>query len=730
MTQASQDDERNHLQGLQRAEHGDPFAFLGPHPEGDGWRVRAWLPGAFACELLGREGEFLAAMQQRDASGLFSAHLDARQAYLLRIHWPEGEQITEDPYAFGPLLGDTDLYLFAEGNHRHLGQCFGAQAMSVDGVAGVRFAVWAPNARRVSVVGDFNAWDGRRHAMRLRYPSGVWELFVPRLQPGEIYKYEILGPGGLLPLKADPVALATERPPATGSRVADPAPRHWRDERWMSERRSRQGAESPLAIYELHAGSWQTLDGRPPSWDELAERLIPYLQDMGFTHVELMPIMEHPFGGSWGYQPLSLFAPTARYGSPAQFAAFVERCHQAGIGVILDWVPAHFPTDAHGLGQFDGTALYEYAHPFEGFHPDWDTYIYNLGRTEVHGFLLASALHWLREYHVDGLRVDAVASMLYRDYSRKEGEWIPNRHGGRENLEAIEFLRHLNEVVAAEVPDALVIAEESTAWPGVSRPVAEGGLGFSHKWNMGWMHDTLAYIREDPLYRGYHHHRLTFGLLYAFTERFILPISHDEVVHGKGSLLGKMPGDRWRQFANLRLYLSLMWTHPGRKLLFMGCEFGQWREWDHDDQLDWYLLRYAEHLGVQTLVRDLNRLYRELPALHQLDDSPEGFHWLIGDDQRNSVYAWLRLDRERSPLLVVHNFTPLPREGYRVGVPLQGAWQVRLNSDGASYAGSDAGSRERCETLPEPSHGQPYSLLLDLPPLGSLVLEPAPALPA
>lgn len=716
---------RSDLDHLQRADHADPFAFLGPHRDEDGELVRVWLPGALAVELLSPRDEFLAAMESVDASGLFIARLPQKTPYRLRIHWPEHEQVTEDPYAFGPSLSELDLYLFAEGNHRQLGKCFGAQVMEHEGVPGVRFAVWAPNARRVSVVGDFNGWDGRRHVMRLRYPAGVWELFIPRLQPGEVYKYELLGQDGLLPLKADPMALATEMPPATGSRVPDPTPFAWQDDDWMRQRGERQGHDRPLSIYELHAGSWQWVDNRAPTWDELADRLIPYITDLGFTHIELMPIMEHPFGGSWGYQPLSLFAPTARYGSPADFARFVDRCHQAGIGVILDWVPAHFPTDAHGLAHFDGTSLYEYAHPFEGFHQDWDTYIYNLGRNEVHGFMLASALHWLREYHVDGLRVDAVASMLYRDYSRKEGEWIPNRHGGRENLEAIEFLSHLNAVVHTEAPGALVIAEESTAWPGVSRPTEEGGLGFAYKWNMGWMHDSLSYIHEDPINRGYHHHKLTFGLLYAFSEHFILPISHDEVVHGKGSLLGKMPGDRWQQFANLRLFLSMMWTHPGKKLLFMGCEFGQWREWDHDGQLDWYLLRYAEHFGTQALVRELNRLLREEPALHAFDDRAEGFHWLIGDDSLNSVFAWLRLAGDGAPLLVVHNFTPVPRPHYRVGVPLAGHWEVLLNSDADAFGGSGAGSRGTLESDPHESHGQTQSLALDLPPLGCLILRPA-----
>jgi 1,4-alpha-glucan branching enzyme len=486
---------------------------------------------------------------------------------------------------------------------------------------------------------------------------------------------------------------------------------------------------APLSIYELHAGSWQ-LDHsdefivRQYNWHELGERLIPYIKELGFTHIELMPIMEHPFGGSWGYQPLSQFAPTARFGSPDDFAAFVNACHQADIGVILDWVPAHFPTDTHGLAQFDGTALYEYGNPQEGFHQDWDTLIYNLGRTEVHGFMLASALHWLKHFHVDGLRVDAVASMLYRDYSRKAGEWVPNRNGGRENLEAIDFLRHLTDVVHLEAPGAMVIAEESTAWPGVSQSTQQGGLGFSYKWNMGWMHDTLHYMQQDPIHRAHHHNELSFGLVYAWSEKFILPISHDEVVHGKHSLIDKMPGDRWQKFANLRAYLAFMWTHPGKKLLFMGCEFGQWREWNHDEQLDWYLLQYAEHIGVKKLVGDLNRIYRDEPALHEQDCVPQGFQWVIGDDAGNSVFAWLRWSKEGAPVLVVANLTPVPRAAYRVGVPFAGRWTELLNSDADTYAGSNFGNGGGVQTDDTRSHGMPVSLALNLPPLGVLILRP------
>jgi 1,4-alpha-glucan branching enzyme len=716
------------VDALVRAEHGDPFSILGPHPDGDGLMIRAFLPNALGVEVLERSsGRTLASMEQGQVPGLFFTRLTHPQPYLLSIRWPGGVHVTEDPYSFGPQLGEMDLYLFAEGNHRELARVFGAQVVEVEGVQGVRFAVWAPNARRVSVVGSFNDWDGRRHPMRLRFPSGVWEIFIPRLQPGDAYKYEILGPHGILPLKADPMALATEHPPGTASIVARPLDYQWKDDLWLRERAARQAVNAPLSIYEVHAGSWQREGGdNGPiyNWHELAERLIPYVKEMGFTHIELMPIMEHPFGGSWGYQLLSQFAPSARYGSAHDFAAFVDACHGAGIGVILDWVPAHFPTDAHGLGEFDGTALYEYAHPFEGFHQDWDTYIYNLGRTEVHGFMLASALHWLRDFHVDGLRVDAVASMLYRDYSRQEGEWIPNRHGGRENLEAIEFLQHLNEVVTAEVEGALVIAEESTAFPGVSRPVADGGLGFAYKWNMGWMHDSLKYIQEDPIHRSYHHDKMTFSMVYAYSEHFVLPISHDEVVHGKGSLIGKMPGDRWQKFANLRAYLSFMWTHPGKKLLFMGSEFAQRREWHHDRELDWHLLNEPEHKGVHDLLRDLNRLYREEPALHELDSDPAGFQWLIGDDRANSTFAWLRKSSSGDPLLVVANFTPVVRGGYRVGVPITGRWREIFNSDAACYGGSNNGNGGGILAEQVEQHGQPLSVSLTVPPLGVVILRP------
>src|SRR6185312_6950307 len=559
----------------------DPFAVLGRH----GGTIRAMLPGAFTVAAVARDQPGLeTALSPLRQTGLFAGPSPGPGPYLLRIDWGGPIQETEDPFSFGPLLGELDVYLLAEGRHHDLSQALGAHATVVDGVAGVRFAVWAPNARRVSVIGDFNGWDGRRHPMRLRHEAGVWEIFVPRLAPGALYKYELLGPdGALLPHKADPVAWQAEPPPATASVVADPAPFRWSDAAWCAERARRQAPDAPISIYEVHAGSWlRHPDGRALDWSELAAKLVDYVSRMGFTHIEFLPVMAHPFGGSWGYQPLGQFAPHALFGTPEDFADLIDRCHNAGIGVLLDWVPAHFPTDAHGLARFDGTPLYEHADPREGYQPDWNTFVYNLGRTEVRGFLIASALYWIERFHVDGLRVDAVAAMLYRDYSRKEGEWIPNRHGGRENLESVAFLRELRRVLDARCPGAILVAEESTAWPGVTRSPDEGGLGFHYKWNMGWMHDTLDYAAHDPVYRRYRHGEMTFGLLYAFSERFILPLSHDEVVYGKHSLLGRMPGDPWQRVANLRAYFGFMWTHPGKKLLFMGGEFGQEREWNHD----------------------------------------------------------------------------------------------------------------------------------------------------
>ncbi|GBR19126.1 glycogen branching protein [Komagataeibacter nataicola NRIC 0616] len=668
-------------------------------------------------------------MRRMGETGLHVGTIPAGARYHLKIVWADAVEETADPYAFGLLLDEADLTLFAQGRHGQLDHLMGAQPMVIDGTVGVRFAVWAPNARRVSVIGDFNFWDGRRHPMRLRHGAGVWELFIPGLGPGERYKFEIMTrEGHILPHKADPFARFAERPPATASVVASPAPFAWNDANWMATRGRAQAENALLAIYELHVPSWRRPQGDPDrimSWRELAGELIPYVQAAGFTHIELMPVMEYPFGGSWGYQPLGLFAPSARHGTPADFAAFIDACHTAGIGVILDWVPAHFPNDVHGLACFDGCALYEHQDPREGVHRDWNTHIYNFGRHEVRGFLIASALMWLERFHIDGLRVDAVASMLYRDYSRREGEWIPNIHGGRENLEAVAFLRQLNETVHETCPDAMMIAEESTAWPGVTRPVPQGGLGFSYKWNMGWMHDSLRFFARDPLWRGYHLNEILFGLHYAFSEHFILCLSHDEVTHGKGSLLARMPGDGWQRHANLRVFLAFMWAHPGRKLLFMGGEFAQEAEWSHEGEPPWRSLDDPLKAGMLGLVSDLNRLYRELPALHALDSDPAGFAWVIGDDTANAVLAWLRLAPGHDPVLVVLNLTPMVRHGYRVGVPVGGAWRERLNSDAGAYGGSGEGNGGGVMAQPEPAHGQPCSCVLTLPPLAALYLQPA-----
>jgi 1,4-alpha-glucan branching enzyme len=689
--------------------------------------VRSFQPGAEEVEVLARKSGKPVGRLEHFEGGLFIGSLKKHVPYLLRIRWPGGTvQETEDPYSFGPVLSDFDIHLLREGRHFRLADVMGAQPRTLEGVEGVAFAVWAPNARRVSVVGDFNNWDGRRHAMRLRHDAGVWELFVPRLQPGERYKFEIAGADGSTVQKADPVARATEVPPGTASVIAPPPDFLWSDDEWMAQRDRRHAPDAPMAIYEVHAGSWLKPQGEGSQldWKGLSERLIPYVAQLGFTHIELLPIMEHPFGGSWGYQPLSQFAPSARFGSPEDFARFIDACHREGIGVILDWVPAHFPTDAHGLALFDGTHLYEHSDPREGFHQDWNTLIYNLGRQEVSGFLLASALWWLETFHIDGLRVDAVASMLYRDYSREAGEWVPNVHGGRENLESVAFLKELNRLVTDRCPGAVTIAEESTAWPGVSAPLEDGGLGFNYKWNMGWMHDTLEYVKRDPVHRAWHHNELTFSLVYAWSEKFVLPISHDEVVHGKGSLLGKMPGDRWRQLATLRAYLAFMWAHPGKKLLFMGCEFGQESEWNHDEELPWHLLERPEHSAVQRLVGDLNRLYTCEPALHRLDADPSGFEWVVGDDSANSIFAFLRNSGDDAPpLAFVLNMTPEPHQDYRIGLPRAGRWREVLNTDAALYGGSNRGNAGVIQTDDQPQHGHPASAALVVPPLAAIMLR-------
>jgi 1,4-alpha-glucan branching enzyme len=711
--------------------HGDPFAVLGMHARGDApLSVRVFWPGAETVTVVeAKTGKRVAALELIDPEGFFAGPIPRRRKpfpYRLRFTVGDAAWEAEDPYRFPPMLGALDVYLLAEGSHRRIYERLGAHPCVIDGVEGVAFAVWAPNARRVSVVGDFNQWDGRRHPMRKRVEAGVWEIFIPGVPVGALYKYELLGArGSLLPLKTDPVGFEQERPPSTASRVVG-LPRHgWADAEWMMRRQERQGLAAPISIYEVHLGSWRRADGDAAlSYDELGDQLIPYAKDLGFTHIECLPVSEHPFSGSWGYQPVGLFAPTSRFGPPEAFARFVDRCHQADLGVIVDWVPAHFPSDAHGLARFDGTALYEHEDPRLGFHRDWNTLIYNFGRTEVRNFLVANALYWLERFHIDALRVDAVASMLYLDYSREAGQWIPNVHGGRENLDAIAFLRELNVRAFGDHPGVTTIAEESTAWPQVSRPVDGGGLGFGYKWNMGWMHDTLDYMHREPVHRRYHHHQMTFGIHYAFSENFVLPLSHDEVVHGKGSLIGKMPGDRWQRFANLRSYFGFMWTHPGKKLLFMGGEFAQEREWSHDRSLDWHVLDDPYHRSMQGLVRDLNRLYRELPALHARDADPAGFEWLNATDADNSVYAYARYGGPQdAPVVVVCNFTPVVRESYRIGVPRAGRWVERLNSDAAIYGGSNVGNAGGVHAEPSAWHGRSASVSLTLPPLATLVFQ-------
>ncbi len=625
------------------------------------------------------------------------------------------------------VISDYDLYLFGEGRHTRIYDKLGAHMMTLDGVEGVHFAVWAPNASRLNVVGDFNGWDGRATPMRPLGSSGVWEAFVPGATEGQRYKFEVRARSGRVIVKTDPYGFAFESPPGSASIVCR-TEYAWRDAEWV---RARAGQESwlhrPLSIYEVHLGSWARVPeqgNRPLTYREMTSNLIPYVKEMGFTHVELLPVMEHPFAGSWGYQVTGFYAPTNRHGTPAGFKSFVDECHQHGIGVILDWVPGHFPRDAWALARFDGTALYEHQDPRQGEHRDWGTLIFNYGRNEVRNFLLANALYWLEEYHVDGLRVDAVASMLYLDYSRKEGEWVPNPYGGRENLEAIEFLRQLNTLTHAEHSGSITAAEESTSWPSVSRPTYVGGLGFTYKWNMGWMHDMLSYVRQDPVHRRWHHNQVTFSLMYAFSENFVLPFSHDEVVHGKGSMFGKVPGDEWQKAATLRALYGYMYSHPGKKLMFMGCEFGQRREWNHDSSLDWHLLEYPLHAGLRRFVSDMNAVYASEPALHELDFDPAGFQWIDCHDHENSVLSLVRRDRQRGFVVAVLNFTPVPRNGYRIGVPAEGEYGELINSDSESYGGSNVGNAGAAATEPIAAHGHAVSLRLNLPPLGFLLLKP------
>ena len=716
------------IAGIVSGTHDDPFAVLGLHQQGGKWMARAFIANAERVSAMLPDGTAIGDLERRNPAGFFEGmvKLGERQPISYRAANSTGEWSVIDPYSFGPVLGPMDDYYGAEGTHLRLYDKLGAHLLIHEGVDGVLFAVWAPNARRVSVVGDFNGWDGRRHVMRKRRGSGIWEIFLPEVAEGAVYKYEIVGGDGkLLPLKSDPYGFAAEVRPKTASRVARVDSFSWSDGAYMAGRAAKDARRTPMSTYEVHLGSWRRReDGTFPSYDELAEQLIPYARDMGFTHLELLPVSEHPFDPSWGYQPTGLFAPTARFGDPAAFARFVDKAHAAGIGVILDWVPAHFPTDEHGLARFDGTALYEHEDPRRGFHPDWNTAIYNYGRVEVTNFLISNALFWLERYGIDGLRVDAVASMLYLDYSRKEGEWLPNERGGKENTEAIAFLRRMNEACYGLHPGIVTIAEESTAWPGVSQPVFAGGLGFGFKWNMGFMHDTLAYLQRDPGHRRHHHQEITFGLLYAFSENFVLPLSHDEVVHGKGTLLSKMAGDDWQKMAGLRAYYGFMWGYPGKKLLFMGQEFAQQREWSESRGLDWHLLDQPGHAGMKTLIADLNRLYRETPALHARDCESDGFEWLIVDDAANSVYAWLRKAGDgQPPVAVVTNFTPVPRDNYRLPLPRTGRWRERLNTDATNYGGSGRGNLGEITARAEQSHGQPASAEISLPPMATVMFE-------
>jgi 1,4-alpha-glucan branching enzyme len=714
------------LDRLLNGEHADPHRVLGPH----GSTILALRPDASALRLVLHDGRTVDMTRLRPG-GLFLADLRDVDGYVIEADFEGGATVRyDDPYRFWPTMGEVDLHLLGEGRHHRLWEVLGAHHREHQGAWGTAFAVWAPAARSVRVVGDFNGWDGRVHPMRSLGSSGVWELFVPGVAAGSRYKYEILTADRQLRLKADPMARQAEVPPGTASVVPDPQPYAWSDGGWMQARAASGWLDRPLAIYEMHAGSWRRRpDEEPLSYLDLAAELPRYLVEMGFTHVELMPLAEHPFGGSWGYQVTSYYAPTGRYGSPDGLKALVEALHGAGIGVIVDWVPAHFPRDDWALARFDGSAVYEHEDPRRGSHPDWGTLVFNLGRNEVRNFLVANALYWLEEFHIDGLRVDAVASMLYLDYSRQEGEWVPNIYGGREDLEAVSFLKEMNEVVHTAHPGVTTIAEESTAWPGVSQPTYVGGLGFGLKWNMGWMHDTLDYFAKEPVHRRYHHDQLTFGLVYAFSENFVLPLSHDEVVHGKGSLLRKMPGDSWQQLANLRSLLAWMWAHPGKQLLFMGGELAQEREWSHDTSLDWYLVDDPGHRGVQDLVRAMNRAYAELPALWKQDFTSEGFRWIDASDVDSNVLSFVRLPggdpANASAVVCVANLSPVPRHGYRVGLPLAGEWREVVNTDATEFGGSGVGNEGSVLAGDTSWHGLDCSAELNLPPLGVLWLSAA-----
>ncbi|HEX5107970.1 MAG TPA: 1,4-alpha-glucan branching protein GlgB [Vicinamibacterales bacterium] len=716
----------------------DPFAVLGRHVTTLEGRpavvIRTVQPAATAVDLLTPDAP--ARPMRARANGLFEVTVPLGEAELhdfaYRLRVREGSSLRDliDPYQFGQVLADFDLHLFSEGTHYRAWEKLGSHRITIGSVTGVHFAVWAPNAQRVSVIGDFNGWDGRVHPMRKLVPSGVWELFIPDLPDGACYKYEVRTAAGALVNKADPYAQRFEVPPNTASVIWSGGAYRWDDEAWMSDRPSLGGwHHRPMAIYEVHLESWRRVPeegGRYLTYRELADTLVPYVVEMGFTHLELLPVMEHPFSGSWGYQVIGFFAPTSRFGSPDDFRYFVDACHRQGIGLILDWVPGHFPKDQHGLAWFDGTALYEHADPRKGEHLDWGTLIFNYGRNEVRTFLFSSALYWLEEFHVDGLRVDAVASMLYLDYSRPHGQWIPNEYGGRENLEAVSFIQQLNTLTHGRAPGTITVAEESTSWPAVSRPTYVGGLGFTFKWNMGWMHDMLEYVRQDPVHRRWHHNEITFSMLYAFTENFVLPFSHDEVVHGKRAMLDKMPGDLWQKHANLRALYGYMYGHPGKKLLFMGCELGQWREWNYDASLDWHLLDEPLHRGLQRWVRDLNEVYQREPSLHDLDFEGAGFSWIDCNDNENSVISFIRRSRNAGDVTVmIANFTPVPRPSYRVGVPEAGWYHELLNSDAAVYGGSNMGNGGGVASAGVPAHGHGHSLTLIVPPLGFVMLKKA-----
>jgi 1,4-alpha-glucan branching enzyme len=729
------------VKAIVNLQHQDIFSVLGMHnhPTVSGLIVRAFLPEALSVEVIdSKNNKLVATLNRVDQAGLFEGKLGRRRNtfdYRLRVYYKNESIIVDDPYRYPSLLTQQDLYLFCEGTDEQTYQWMGSHEVTVDNVQGTHFVLWAPNASRVSVLGDFNFWDGRRHVMRKHLSSGVWEIFLPNVAANASYKYEIADQNfQIQPLKADPYTFSMQLAPETASKVMKNSDYQWQDEQWINERdRSSNHYNGAVSIYEVHLGSWKrnqennadhTHAPNYLTYRELAEQLVPYVVEMGFTHLQLMPVSEYPFDGSWGYQPIGLFAPTARFGSSDDFKFFVDCCHRAGIGLLLDWVPGHFPTDEHGTGNFDGTCLYEHEDVRKGFHPDWQTLIYNYGRAEVQSYLISNAIYWLDQFHIDGLRVDAVASMLYLDYSREAGEWLPNIHGGRENLEAIELLQQVNTRSYAKHPGVMMVAEESTAWPGVSKPVDAGGLGFGFKWNMGWMNDTLKFMARDPIHRQHHHSEMTFGLVYSFSENFVLPISHDEVVHGKGSLLNKMPGDDWQKFANLRAYYGFMWTHPGKKLLFMGCEFAQREEWNHDQSLDWHLLEHNSHKGMQTLIKDLNHTYRNIPALHELDCDNSGFEWLDSQNNKQSILIYLRKGQAgTAPALVVVNLTPSSYENFCVGVPLSGFYRECLNTDSSNYGGSNIGNSGGVYSVNEPYAGQENLLIMSVPPLATMIFE-------